>query len=249
MRRSRVATLFAGTLLAAFLLPAVALGADPGVASGAAEVAPAPLPSIRLRCALVIPAAHPAHERIVCRWSPLVGVDVRAYRLWRIVDAPLGRPRHLIATVTPDEPLRHVDRDITPGHTYSYRVIAIGTDGSRVGISALVSMRVGRPAQDLSLRCVYVIDGTTQGVACHWARATRPAAVRYVLFRSVDGGARERIYRTPIGGRRSFLDTDVKAGQTIRYKVVALAADGRVVGIGGPDRIVVPTVVTSAGAR
>ena len=63
-----------------------------------------------------------------------------------------------------------------------------------------------------------------------------------MLFRSVDGAARQAIYRTPLNGRRSFLDTDVKAGQTVRYAVVALAADGRVVGIGGPDTVKIPEV-------
>ena len=184
----------------------------------------------------------------MCRWRRRVGVDVRAYRLWRIVDAPLGRPRHLIATVTPDEPLRHVDRDILPGHTYSYRVIAIGTDGHGVRDQRVVSSASAVRRRSSPCGCAYVIDGATQGVACHWSgRRVRRGAVR--PLRSVDGGARESDLPDAHGGRRSFLDTDVKAGQTIRYKVVALAADGRVVGIGGPDRIVVPTVVTSAGAR
>jgi hypothetical protein len=236
-------TLLGGALLTAFLLPSVALAGTPTTAP-AATTAPT-APNIVLRCARVIPAAHPANDRVVCHWSALTGVGVRAYRLYRFVDAPLGRPRQLVARVTPDMPLRAVDRNITDGHRYSYRVVAIGTDGSRVGHSNLVSLRVGRPAQALALKCVFLVDGTTQGVACHWNAATnRPATVRYVLYRSVDGAARQWLYRTGAHGRRSFLDTKVMAGQTIRYKVVALTADGRVVGI-GRDSIVVPTVVTS----
>jgi hypothetical protein len=248
MRPSRLITVLGGTLLAALLLPSVALaGVDPA-GSAATGAAPATAPSIELHCALVIPAGHPARERIACHWSALTGVDVRVYRLWRFVDAPLGPRGQVIARVAPGEPLRHVDLDIRGGHRYSYRVVAIGQDGSRVGMSALVSLRVGRPAEKLSLRCVYVIDGAKQGVACTWSRSTRPAAVRYVLFRSVDGAARERIDRIGLHERRAFLDTDVKAGQAIRYKVVALAADGRVVGA-GMDRIVVPTVVSALSQR
>ena len=37
-------------------------------------------------------------------------------------------------------------------------------------------------------------------MTCHWSKTSRPAAVEYILLRSVDGGARERIYRT--GHRR-----------------------------------------------
>jgi hypothetical protein len=246
MRRSRLVTLLGGTLLAAFLLPSVALAGAPAGATAAA-VTPTP-PNITLRCARVIPAARPAHDRVVCHWSALTGVTVRAYRLYRFVDAPLGRPRQLVARVTPDKPLRAVDWNISDGHRYSYRVVAIGTDGSRVGHSNLVSLRVGRPAQALGLHCVFVVDGATQGVACHWNAATnRPGVVKYVLYRSVDGGARQWLYRTGKHGARHFLDTKVTAGQTIRYKVIAVTADGRVVGI-GRDSIVIPTVVTPAAS-
>ncbi len=236
MRRSRLVTLLGGTLLAAFLLPSLALAGEPTTAPTE--------PNIKLHCALVIPAGHPARERVACGWSALDGVDVRAYRVWRIVDAGLGRPRQLIDRVKPDMPLRTVDTHIRHGHTYTYRVIAIGTDGSRVGVSNREWLRVGWKAEKLGLNCAYVIDNTRQGAACHWAAADRPGAKRFVLVRSVDGGARERIYRTGVNGRRSFFDTDVAAGQTITYKVFAIARDGRIVGVGGPDTVVVPTIVT-----
>ncbi len=229
----------------ALLLPQAALAAAPT----GSTVTPATAPTIRLACALVIPAAHPRHERIVCHWSALTGVDVRAYRVWRIVDPGLGRPRELVATVTPGEPLRSVDRDISRGHTYAYRVAAIGGDGSRVGVSNLVSVRVGWHPEHLALGCAYVIDATRQGALCHWSKADRPAAARFVLVRSVDNGPRQRIYRTGIDGRRSYFDTDLKAGQTVRYRVFALARDGRVVGVSDPDVVVVPTIVVPDGCR
>ena len=234
MRRSRLVTILGGSLLAAFLLPTVALASAP----------PTVEPNIKLRCALVIPAGHPARERVTCGWSAVEGVDVRAYRVWKTVDAGLGRPRHLIARVAADQPLRIADPHIRRGHSYTYRVVAIGTDGSRVGISNRVWLRVGWKVEKLGLNCAYVIDSAREGVACHWAKADRPGAKRYVLVRSVDGGPRERIYRTGGHGHRSFFDTDVAAGQSITYKVFALARDGRIVGIGGPDVVVVPTIVT-----
>ena len=45
-------------------------------------------------------------------------------------------------------------------------------------------------------------------------------------------------------GRRSFFDTDVAAGQSIRYKVFALAGDGRIVGVSRVDTVLVPTIAT-----
>ena len=49
--------------------------------------------------------------------------------------------------------------------------------------------------------------------------------MKYVLYRSVDGAAREAIYRTGEDGRRSFRDRDVKPGQSIRYAVVAVSCE------------------------
>ena len=119
MHRSRMVTLLGGALLAAFLLPSVALASAPA----ATTVTPT-APNITLHCARVIPAGHPARDRFVCRWTAVTGVAVRAYRLYRFVDAPLGRPRQLVARVTPDKPLRAVDWRISDGHRYSYKVVA-----------------------------------------------------------------------------------------------------------------------------
>lgn len=237
MRRTRLLTLLGGTLLAALLLPSLAVAAEPTTTTPAT-------PTIRLHCALVIPAGHPNRERVACGWTAVTGVDVRAYRVWKTVDAGLGRPRHLLARVTPDQPLRVVDPDIRRGHTYTYRVVAIGTDGTRVGVSNAEWLRVGWSAEKIALNCAYVIDTARQGVACHWAKADRPAAVRFVLVRSVDSGPRQPIYRTGADGRRSFFDTDVAAGQSIRYKVFALARDGRIVGVSRVDTVLVPTITT-----
>ena len=142
MRRSRLFTLLGGTLLAAFLLPVGRAGREPATTTTPAA------PTIKLHCALVIPAGHPNRERVGCRWAAVTGVDVRAYRVWQTVDAGLGRPRHLVARVTPDKPLRVVDPNIRRGHTYSYRVVAIGTDGKRVGVSNVESAARRPPGRE-----------------------------------------------------------------------------------------------------
>jgi hypothetical protein len=236
MPRSRLVALFAGLVFTLLVLPSATL---------AATATTTTTPAIRLGCAVVIPVPRDIHPAIVCRWTAVAG-DVKAYRVWRRVD--MG-PRQLIATVAPDKPLRHADWNIRPTHLYSYRVVAIGQDGTALGSSALVSVRLGRAPEVLRFDCAFLIDGATRGVACHWGPSTRAAAVRYVLFRSVDSGPRQAIYRVGLNGRRSFLDRDVKAGQTVRYAVVALAADGRIVGIGGPDAVKIPEVTFTAAAR
>ncbi len=242
MRRPRLVTILGGALVAALLLPSAAIAGP--VPSGAAAPSTVPVapsvvvaPEIKLGCALVIPAPISTAPRIVCRWAALEGAAVAEYRVWRRVD---GGTAKLIARVAPAAPLRHADFAIRPGHTYSYRVVARAADGTRLGTSAHVAVRFGRPAEALRFNCFYKVDAAVAGVACRWAASTRPAAVRYVLFRSVDGAAREAIYRTPLNGRRSFLDTDVASGQRIRYAVLALAVDGRVVGMSRVDAVLVP---------
>jgi hypothetical protein len=255
MHRTRLARLLGVAFLAALLLPSTALAAEATapVAAGQAATTEAAtdLPRFRLGCALVAPnplAAAP-DRRIVCRWVAPDGVDVRAYRLWRIVDPGTGTHRELLATITPDQRLRYADHDIKRGHSYRYRVVALGAEGSRVALSNRVTIRVGRAAQVLRFNCAVVIDADRHGVACHWSATTRRAAVRYVLYRSVDGGPREVIDRVRINGRRRFFDRDVKPGQTIRYAVVAKTRTGRVVAIGGPDTVVIPSWSLAASAR
>jgi hypothetical protein len=237
MRRSRLTALLSGALMAAFLVPSVVLAAP---ASGPATTT---TPAIDLTCRLNLAVMTEARPHVACTWNAFAGGEVRAYRVWRSVD---GMPRELVGRVTPDKPMRYADWSIRAGHVYAYRVAAIGADGARLAMSDLATVRYQRAPERLWFNCAYVIDATVSGAKCHWAPSTRPAAVRYVLFRSVDGAAREAIYRIPLNGRRAYLDQDVSAGQSIRYAVVALAADGRIVGIGGPDTVVIPAVPVPA---
>jgi hypothetical protein len=221
-------------MLVAVLLPQTALATAP-----AASVVAAP-PAIKLACTLVVPnPLDPIapNRAIVCKWTAPTSLDVSAYRLWRSVNAG---PRHIIATVAPTSALRHADRNIRTGYTYHYFVAAIGKDGTRVARSNVASVHVARPAQALAFNCVVVIDNATTHARCHWAATTRSTAVRYVLWRSVDGGPRQVVYRTGIAGHRYFTDATVKPGQVIRYAVVALDKSGRVVAFGGPDTVHIP---------
>ncbi len=241
MRRSRLVQLLGGTLMAAALLaPSTAL-ASSSPQGAASQVAPAVaiVADIKLSCNLVLVnplgPAHP-HRAITCTWSAPAGVQVKTYRLWRVVDAP-NRTHRLIAAIAGNEPLRYTDAALRSGHDYTYYVAGIGADGSRVALSNRVRIHVGPATEKLAMKCA---PATAGGVACHWAASTRTAVDHYVLIRSVDGGARERLYRTWKHGRRAFRDTDVKPGQTIRYAVLALTASGRVVGLGGPVVVHVP---------
>jgi fibronectin type 3 domain-containing protein len=234
MHRPRLARIVLAALTAALLLPSAALAAPTAAAAASVPV------TIPLSCKLVVPnplSSIAPNRAVVCKWTAPAGVDVAAYRLRRSVD---GGPRKTIATIPGDGTLRYADRNIRTGHAYRYVVVGIGADRTRVARSNVATVKVGRQPQALRFNCVAVIDATSTAARCHWSATTRPAAVRYVLWRSVDGGAREAIYRTRITGRRTFVDTDVKPGQVVRYAVVAVTKTGRIVAIGGPDVVKLP---------
>lgn len=244
MRRSRLVQLIGTTLLAAALLApssAMASTAKP-TAPGAGQVAiTAPiLAEIKLGCSLsLLNPLGPAtpHRAIVCKWAAPAGIAIAKYRVWRSVD---GGTRRLMSTVTTLNPLRFVDRYVFAHHSYAYTVAGLAADGTRVAVSQRVTVRTGRAIEVVGMRCGITAVTGGKAVSCRWAAATRPAAVRYVLIRSVDGAARTTIYRTPRSGIRSFVDTAVASGQTIRYAVLALSSTGRVVSRGGPIVVQVP---------
>ncbi len=244
MRRSRLVQLVGTTLLAAALLApsgAMASTAAPAAPGAAAAAPTAPtLAAIKLGCTLTLlnplgPATP--HRAVVCKWAAPAGVTVAKYRVWRSVD---GGARKLMSTVTTLDSLRYLDRYVFSNHAYTYTVVGLAADGTRVAVSARAKVSIGRAIEIIGMRCAITTVTAGKAVFCRWAAATRHAAVRYVLIRSVNGAAREAIHRTPRSGIRSFVDTKVASGQTIRYAVLALSSTGRVVSRSGPIVVQVP---------
>ena len=205
---------------------------------------------IKLGCALVRPDAPALTDAltirpdiapaIACRWTALEVDTLRGYQLWRAVDVPGGGPRELVATIPAGDPLRYVDTPVRRGHVYTYAVIGIAVDGSKLAVSNAVSVKVPPPAEALRMACELGSNGDQRGIACKWARAIHPAAAGYILWRSVDGGPREVIYRTGLDGRLGFFDTKIRPGHTFRYVVVVVDRAGHAVGYGGPEVVTVP---------
>ncbi len=235
MRRPRLARLVGAALLAgAVLLPQTALAATTPTTTSTA-------PEIKLTCSLVLPNPLQAtwpNRANVCKWTAPSVLTVAKYRLWRSVDKG---SRVVVANVLPTDTLRYADRNIRTGHTYHYFVAALNAGNSRVARSNVASVYVGRAPQTLAFNCVLVIDGSHLHDVCRWSATSRSTAVRYVLWRSVDGGTRTAIYRTGIHGTRAFGDWNVKRGQTIRYAVVAYDKYGRVVAWSSRDAVRIPS--------
>jgi fibronectin type 3 domain-containing protein len=233
MRSSRLARLVGAALLAAVLVPQAVMAAP----TSSTTTTP---PEIKLTCVLVNPnpltAAWP-NRADVCRWTAPTAITVAKYRVWR---ADGTAARVLIGTVASTDTLRFADRNIKTGHTYHYFVAGVNDAGTRVARSNVSNVYVTRAPQTLSFNCVLVTDNGTSWSRCYWSNTARATAVRYVLYRSVDGAARQAIYRTGIHGTRSYADKDVKSGQKIRYAVVAYDKLGHVVAYASPDTVQIP---------
>jgi hypothetical protein len=234
MRRPRLARFLGAALLAAVLLPQTAFAAT---TPSTTTVTP---PEIKLACALVVPNPLQAvwpNRAIACKWAAPTGITVAKYRVWRSVDTG---SRVLLGTVAPTAPLKWADRNIRTGHTYHYFVAGVNDAGKRVARSNVANVYVMRAPQTLLFNCVLVTDNGASWASCHWSATTR-SAVRYVLYRSVDGAARQAIYRVGVHGTRTYADKDVKPGQKIRYAVVAFDKYGRVVAYSSPDTVQIPS--------
>lgn len=93
-------------------------------------------------------------------------------------------------------------------------------------------------AERLRLRCAPTVRGDRVAVKCRWSASIQPEIRAYQLYRIVDGNARQLIATKGLDERRMHVDRRVHAGQTIIYGVVGLNHNGRVIAIGGPERVV-----------
>jgi hypothetical protein len=232
MRRTLLIPFAAVAVLVAMLLPAAAFASEPTAPVVAADPA-----SLRLGCSITRYHAAPA---VLCKWSAAESDNLRGYRLWRTVGAPGSHARVLIGRIGADQRLRHLDTRVRRGHVYTYAVVAVGKDGSKVAVGGPVAVRIPGRHHGLRIACAFRADGDLPGVGCRWSASKAPRAVGYILWRSVDGAAREAIYLTALDGQRHFFDTDIEPGQTVRYVVVAVNGAGHRVGKGGPVFVHVP---------
>jgi hypothetical protein len=93
-------------------------------------------------------------------------------------------------------------------------------------------------AERLRLSCAPQTIGHRDGVKCKWSASTQHHIRAYQLYRIVVGDARELIATIGPDDRLMHFDPRVSAPSTIIYGVVGLNRNGRVVAIGGPERVV-----------
>ncbi len=187
-----------------------------------------------------------------CEWSPSERRDAAGY----VVTRTNGDVREIILRTSDLATTSVLDTSIRFDVRYRYIVQVLNAQGRTIGTSGQVQAGVESPNTDLEvlkLRCQQVRpdvafggrDGQT--VRCEWRAGEHPDAVGYQLWRIVDGDERELVWR---GGMDTTAVRDRVGNDVSRatYVVLALGADGVVVGQSRPSVVRLWTVVPTRAA-
>lgn len=242
-----VAGLAAAPLAGALQFPADALPGGPDRVVDTAPIDARPSdhkPEIlRLAC-----AARQTDERsaVVCKWSAPTSDQAVGVRLLRI-QVGSGQGRAVVYRSSNLGVTEFVDAGVRPGHRYVYAIQALNQNGRIVGSSSAVWVGVppidSPTVEQLRLTCrVAEIDKVTDrvGVGCEWSLPQPGTARTLTLWRSVDGGARERIASFTHPFASSYRDVVPASTSRVVYSVTAtdgdvLVAQSRPAGVVIPD--------------
>lgn len=169
---------------------------------------------------------------VACEWSQTEQRVAAGYVLVRTdgdTRTTVFRTRDLTETFT-------VDSEIRLGVTYRYSVLVVDETGTTTGRGGPVRAGVKAPEPEtdvevLTLRCEAATD--VKAARCEWRAATSRNAVGYQLWRVVNRGERELVWRG--GLDQTAARDDVPNGTvSVRYAVLAVDADGEIVGRSRP---------------
>ncbi len=186
-----------------------------------------------------------------CGWRSETDEAVATWQLWNLQVRPEGGVRNLVTELGADV-RSYRDTNVVVPAVYAYAIVGLDADGSIVARSrparAVLHER-DRGVRHLGLRCHahgVRLDAVTDQEAvadpevlieCGWRATGIEAAVGYQLWRAVDRGEREIIAETGLD-QISYEDQDVSVGHRYRYVVVAVDADGLVVGRSRAEAII-----------
>lgn len=200
-------------------------------------------PKIRCRGTIGIGGA----PKVECRWTESEHPDAAGYKVVRV-----GGGERTIAFRTDDTSVtRFTDTDVEFGVRYRYRVVVVNEDGRRIQRSRWNKAIVVKPdVERLRMECGVTdveSDLTTDiapeaqphSILCQWRPAESEAAVEYQLWRRIRGEHRELVATVGLD-TLSHVD-EVPADTTkVVYAVLALDADGEIVGRSGLSKIRFP---------
>lgn len=243
-RRAVTALIVAGTLLAGPLTTDAAPEPD---------IAPNPVEVHRLQCeattvagdelmtdAAVDALTYTAHA-VRCTWTVPAAPNAVGVRLLRVVVGS-GTPRQQIFATRDLSENSHLDAPVRPDHRYAYRVQAITRTGRVVSSSRTVTVAVPSvEIEPLRLECrTAASDAEARArIGCRWSLPTDPGARRVTLWRSVDGGARERVTSSRHPFASSYRDVVPAGTQRVVYAVIANDGAGDIVARSRAERVTI----------
>ena len=166
-----------------------------------------------------------------CRWSAPTLDAAAGLRLWRItVGADQGR--QIVFRTDDVSVTSHTDAPVRPGHRYVYVIQAVNETGRTVGLSRGAAVGVPptpdvRP--DIEALRLHCRPGDDFRVGCAWTAPTVNGARTLTLWRSVDGGARERVLSSHHPFPTAYRDTVPDGTSRVAYAVIATDSDGEIV--------------------
>lgn len=186
---------------------------------------------LRLEC-----VARPTDDAaaVRCVWSAPTSDAAVGVRLVR--SSKVNDPNRLVVFRTGDLGITEfVDAPVRRGVRYRYAVQAVDVDGRVVGLSrpVTVGVAVDEPSsvEALRLECAAERSDTDERarVGCRWSLPTESTPRLLTLWRSVDGGARERVETFAAPFEASYRDV-VPAGTTrVVYAVIGTDGAGGIV--------------------
>ncbi len=178
-----------------------------------------------------------------CAWRSETDRPVSSWQLWNLQIRPESGSRNLVAELGADV-RSYRDTNVAVPAVYAYAVLGLDADGNIVARSRIDGAVLRERDQDLDLMRLNCrahraeidvgadpaaeVDAAVS-VGCDWTAARSESAAGYELWRGVDGGERLLIARMGLD-QASVRDDDVSMGHRYRYVVVAVDADGRIVG-------------------
>ncbi|MFK8023014.1 MAG: hypothetical protein AB8G26_03530 [Ilumatobacter sp.] len=245
-RRARLVAVSAACAAVAFVVP----GASMAGAERDVTAAPAPIEALDIGCqtqtepgAAQAGAVDGVIYGVACRWTVPTSDQVAGVRLVRAIVGS-DQAREVVFRTTDVEENDHVDAPVRPDRRYAYRVQGLNEAGRVVASSRTTVVGVASvDVEPLRLECrtadeAPAADATRVGVGCRW---TTPTTARVLtLWRSVDGGARERVASFTHPFPSSYRDVVPATAQRVVYAVIGTASSGVIVARSRAEHVVIP---------
>lgn len=185
--------------------------------------------------------------KVKCRWTESEHPEAAAYKIVRVG----GDERSVVFRTDDTSVTRFTDKDVEFGVRYRYRVVVLDENGERIQRSRWNKAIVVKPDVDRLLMECGVVDTESDvatdaapeaqphSILCQWRPTDSEAAVEYQLWRRIRGQHRELVAAVGLD-TLSQLDEVPAETTKVVYAVLALDAEGEIVGRSGLSKIRFP---------